>query len=110
MPAIDRVRIARETYGAYEFGNRAMVEKHLSPEFRFYSRRCRNRPIDLLEAMLAQRGDDRCVRFQADHRPRRGGRGDQLHHPSAHQGAADDFNHTPALRPHASANRPHAAQ
>lgn len=37
MPAIDRVRIARETYGAYESGNREMVEKHLSPEFRFYS-------------------------------------------------------------------------
>lgn len=27
MPAIDRVRIARETYGAYESGNREMVEK-----------------------------------------------------------------------------------
>jgi hypothetical protein len=37
MQAIDRVRIARETYGAYESGNREMVEKHLSPEFRFYS-------------------------------------------------------------------------
>ena len=37
MPAIDRVRIARETYGAYESGHREMVEKHLSPEFRFYS-------------------------------------------------------------------------
>jgi hypothetical protein len=37
MPAIDHVRIARETYGAYESGNREMVEKHLSPEFRFYS-------------------------------------------------------------------------
>jgi hypothetical protein len=30
MPAIDRVRIAREIYGAYESGNREMVEKHLS--------------------------------------------------------------------------------
>jgi ketosteroid isomerase-like protein len=37
MPAIDRVRIARETYGAYETGERAMVEKHLAEDFRFYS-------------------------------------------------------------------------
>ena len=37
MPAIDRVRIARETYGAYESGDRGMVEKHLSRDFRFYS-------------------------------------------------------------------------
>ncbi len=37
MPTVDRVRIARETYGAYVSGNREMVEKHLSPEFRFYS-------------------------------------------------------------------------
>ena len=37
MPAIDRVRIVRETYGAYESGNRETVEKHLSPDFRFYS-------------------------------------------------------------------------
>ena len=37
MPAIDRVRIARETYGAYESGDRGMVEKHLSRDFKFYS-------------------------------------------------------------------------
>ena len=37
MPAIDRVRIARETYAAYESGDRAAVEKHLSGDFRFYS-------------------------------------------------------------------------
>jgi ketosteroid isomerase-like protein len=37
MTAIDRVRIARETYGAYESGDRAMVEKHLAEDFRFYS-------------------------------------------------------------------------
>jgi hypothetical protein len=37
MPTVDRVRIAHETYGGYESGNREMVEKHLSPEFRFYS-------------------------------------------------------------------------
>jgi len=37
MQAIDRVRIARETYGAYGSGSRKILEKHLSPEFRFYS-------------------------------------------------------------------------
>jgi ketosteroid isomerase-like protein len=34
---IDRVRIARETYGAYESGDRSAVEKHLASDFRFYS-------------------------------------------------------------------------
>ena len=37
MPTIDRVRIVRETYGAYESGEREMVEKHLAEDFRFYS-------------------------------------------------------------------------
>lgn len=37
MPAIDRVRIARETYGGYASGKRGMVEKHLSDDFTFYS-------------------------------------------------------------------------
>jgi ketosteroid isomerase-like protein len=37
MPAIDRVRIMRETYGAYESGDREMVEKHLAEDFSFYS-------------------------------------------------------------------------
>jgi ketosteroid isomerase-like protein len=37
MLASDRVRIARETYAAYESGDRKMVEKHLSSDFRFYS-------------------------------------------------------------------------
>jgi SnoaL-like domain len=37
VTAIDRVRIARETYGAYEFSDPAALEKHLSSEFRFYS-------------------------------------------------------------------------
>ena len=37
MEAIDRVRSARETYGAYESAEREMVEKHLSENFRFYS-------------------------------------------------------------------------
>jgi len=33
----DRVRIARETYGAYESGDRSAVERHLASDFRFYS-------------------------------------------------------------------------
>lgn len=37
MSAIDRVRIARETYGAYESGDRSAVERHLASDFRFYS-------------------------------------------------------------------------
>jgi ketosteroid isomerase-like protein len=37
MPAIDRVRIVRETYGAYESGDREMVEQHLAEDFSFYS-------------------------------------------------------------------------
>jgi ketosteroid isomerase-like protein len=37
VPAADRIRIARETYGAYESGDRSIVERHLAPEFRFYS-------------------------------------------------------------------------
>ncbi|HEY5285798.1 MAG TPA: nuclear transport factor 2 family protein [Solirubrobacteraceae bacterium] len=37
MQAVDRVRVARETYGAYESSNREMVEKHLAEDFRFYS-------------------------------------------------------------------------
>ena len=37
MQAIDRARIARETYTAYQSGDREMLEKHLSPGFRFYS-------------------------------------------------------------------------
>ncbi len=37
MPLSDRVRIARETYGAYESGERSAVERHLAPDFRFYS-------------------------------------------------------------------------
>jgi ketosteroid isomerase-like protein len=37
MPATDRVCIVRETYGAYESGDREMVEKHLAEDFSFYS-------------------------------------------------------------------------
>ncbi|MCW3020607.1 MAG: hypothetical protein JWN10_2915 [Solirubrobacterales bacterium] len=37
MSAIDRVRIVRETYGAYESGDREVAEKHLAEDFRFYS-------------------------------------------------------------------------
>ena len=37
MSAIDRVRIARDAYGAYESGDRTAVERHLASEFKFYS-------------------------------------------------------------------------
>jgi hypothetical protein len=37
MAAIDRVRIVRETCGAYESGAREMVEKHLAEDFSFCS-------------------------------------------------------------------------
>jgi ketosteroid isomerase-like protein len=37
VPEIDRVGIAREVYEAYESGDRALVDKHLSGDFRFYS-------------------------------------------------------------------------
>ena len=33
----DRLRIARETYAAYESGDRTLVERHLSENFVFYS-------------------------------------------------------------------------
>jgi ketosteroid isomerase-like protein len=41
LPATDHVRTARETYGAYESGDRSAVERHLAPDFRFYS------PVDV---------------------------------------------------------------
>jgi hypothetical protein len=31
---VTRVEIARETYGAYELGDRSLVERHLAPGFR----------------------------------------------------------------------------
>lgn len=37
MSDTDRLRIARETYEAYETGNRDLVERHLSDDFTFYS-------------------------------------------------------------------------
>ena len=37
MADSERVRIAIETYRAYESGDRSLVDAHLSPEFRFYS-------------------------------------------------------------------------
>lgn len=37
MSSTDHVRIARETYGAYESGDRSAVERHLASDFRFYS-------------------------------------------------------------------------
>jgi ketosteroid isomerase-like protein len=37
VSATDCARIARETYGAYESGDRSALEKHLACDFRFYS-------------------------------------------------------------------------
>jgi ketosteroid isomerase-like protein len=37
MAAHDRLEIARDCYRAYERGDRSMIERHLSPDFKFYS-------------------------------------------------------------------------
>lgn len=37
MGADERLQIARETYRAYESGDRGLVDRHLSQDFRFYS-------------------------------------------------------------------------
>jgi ketosteroid isomerase-like protein len=37
MPDHDRLQIVRECYQAYETGDRAMIERHLSDDYRFYS-------------------------------------------------------------------------
>ncbi len=37
MRSRDRLRIVREMYGAYESGDRSILESHLSDDFRFYS-------------------------------------------------------------------------
>ena len=37
MPAQDRLRLARDSYGAYESGNRRIIEELLSDDFTFYS-------------------------------------------------------------------------
>lgn len=37
MPNPDRLEIARDTYTAYASADRSLVERHLAPEFRFYS-------------------------------------------------------------------------
>jgi ketosteroid isomerase-like protein len=37
MPAHDRLQIAREVYGAYESGDRRIVEERLTADFTFYS-------------------------------------------------------------------------
>ena len=56
VSAIDRVRIARETYGGYESGDRSAVERHLASDFEFYSPADVGiRPADLLRALLAER-------------------------------------------------------
>ena len=37
MPTADRLQIARECYGAYESGDRSVVERLLTDDFTFYS-------------------------------------------------------------------------
>jgi ketosteroid isomerase-like protein len=37
MPAIDRLKLARDSYGAYESGDRRVVEELLTDDFTFYS-------------------------------------------------------------------------
>jgi ketosteroid isomerase-like protein len=37
VPQLERQEIARETYGAYASGDRSLLERHLAPEFGFYS-------------------------------------------------------------------------
>ncbi len=37
MPSHDRLRIARQSYGAYETGDRSVIEECLSDDFTFYS-------------------------------------------------------------------------
>ncbi len=37
MSAIDQERIARETYRAYESGDRSALDRHLASDFKFYS-------------------------------------------------------------------------
>ena len=37
MPAPDRLQLARDCYGAYETGDRSVVEALLTPDFTFYS-------------------------------------------------------------------------
>jgi ketosteroid isomerase-like protein len=37
VPAIDRLKLARDSYGAYESGDRRVVEELLSDDFTFYS-------------------------------------------------------------------------
>ena len=50
MPAQDRVQIARDSYGAYESGDRSVIEDLLTDDFTFYS------PADL--------GIDRATYFE----------------------------------------------
>src|SRR6266566_1326614 len=37
MPAEDRLQLARDAYGAYESGDRGVLDELLSEDFRFYS-------------------------------------------------------------------------
>lgn len=37
MPSYDRIKLARDCYGAYETGDRSVVERLLTDDFTFYS-------------------------------------------------------------------------
>ena len=37
MAAQDRLQTARDCYRAYEVGDRSLIDRHLSPDFTFYS-------------------------------------------------------------------------
>lgn len=37
MPACDRLKLVRDCYGAYESGDRSVVEERLADDFTFYS-------------------------------------------------------------------------
>jgi ketosteroid isomerase-like protein len=37
MPTYDRLQLVRDSYGAYESGDRSVIEKLLSDDFTFYS-------------------------------------------------------------------------
>jgi ketosteroid isomerase-like protein len=37
VPALDRLKLAREAYGAYESGDRRVIEELLTDDFTFYS-------------------------------------------------------------------------
>jgi ketosteroid isomerase-like protein len=80
MPASDRLQIARDCYGAYESGDRGVLEHNLSEDFTFYSppdpgidrasyfERCwpNSELIDTFEFIrLIESGDDVIVTYEA---------------------------------------------